>query len=238
MAAEKPTWRIFKSAQRVSEFKTRPESSGTPSSGSSHWVLLELCGSVRTGPLQAQKTSVRTFPNRIQNRQEDYIKMPFIEHVSYAELERLALDRFVPALLTHGFCYVDGFLGDLAGTAVLDQVTEMHRAGALQDGRLAGSVPGVSRRSIRGDKTAWVGGSERGCEAVSFLLNLIDRLVSVCASRLGTKTIRERSKVGERYLTWKKQTPELSDINSFKGNKNNRKSFKLETNKTVSAQMK
>lgn len=122
---------------------------------------------------------------------------PSIEHVSYPELERSALDRFVPALLTHGFCYVDGFLGDLAGTAVLDQVTEMHRAGGLQDGRLAGSVPGVSRRSVRlrGDKTAWVGGSERGCEAISLLLSLTDRLVSVCASRLGTKTIRERSKV-------------------------------------------
>ncbi|XP_017291182.1 egl nine homolog 3 [Kryptolebias marmoratus] len=120
--------------------------------------------------------------------------MPFIEHVSYTDLERLALDRFVPALLSHGFCYVDGFLGDLVGSAVLDQVTEMHRAGELQDGRLAGSVPGISRRSIRGDKTAWVGGSERGCEAISFLLNLIDRLVSVCASRLGNKAIRERSK--------------------------------------------
>lgn len=124
--------------------------------------------------------------------------MPFIEHVSFTDLERLALDRFVPALLTHGFCYVDGLLGDLAGSAVLDQVTEMHRAGELQDGRLAGSVPGVSRRSIRGDKIAWVGGSERGCEAVSFLLNLIDRLVSVCASRLGAKAIRERSKVRVR----------------------------------------
>ncbi|KAM7376443.1 hypothetical protein PAMP_006177 [Pampus punctatissimus] len=120
--------------------------------------------------------------------------MPFIEHVSDSDVERLALERLVPTLLAHGFCYVDGLLGELAGDAVLDQVKEMHRSGALQDGRLAGSVPGIRRRSIRGDKIAWVSGSERGCEAISFLLNLIDKLISVCASRLGNKMIRERSK--------------------------------------------
>lgn len=122
--------------------------------------------------------------------------MPLIEHVGLrdSDLERLALERVVPGLLDQGFCYVDGLLGELAGDAVLDQVKEMHRSGALQDGRLAGSVPGVHRRSIRGDKIAWVSGSERGCEAISFLLNLIDKLISVCASRLGGKAIRERSK--------------------------------------------
>lgn len=125
--------------------------------------------------------------------------MPLIEHVGLrdSDLERLALERVVPGLLDQGFCYVDGLLGELAGDAVLDQVKEMHRSGALQDGRLAGSVPGVHRRSIRGDKIAWVSGSERGCEAISFLLNLIDKLISVCASRLGGKAIRERSKVSQ-----------------------------------------
>ncbi|XP_029349893.1 prolyl hydroxylase EGLN3 [Echeneis naucrates] len=120
--------------------------------------------------------------------------MPFIEPVSDADLERLALDRVVPALLSRGFCYVDGLLGQPAGDAVLEQVKEMHRAGALQDGRLAGSVPGIHRSRIRGDKITWAGGSERGAEAISVLLGLIDRIVSVCARRLGNKTIRERSK--------------------------------------------
>lgn len=123
--------------------------------------------------------------------------MPFIEHVSDSDLERLALERVVPTLLSRGYCYVDGLLGEVAGDAVLDQVKEMHRSGQLQDGRLAGSVPGVHRRSIRGDKIAWVSGSERGCEAISFLLNLIDKLISVCARRLGGKAIRERSEVRE-----------------------------------------
>ena len=130
------------------------------------------------------------------------VKMPIIEHLSDSDVERLALERVVPALLSDGFYYVDGLLGALAGDVVLDQVKEMHRSGALQDGRLAGSVPGVHRRSIRGDKTAWVSGSERGCEAINFLLNLIDKLISVCASRLGGKAIRERSKVRVRQQLW------------------------------------
>lgn len=134
------------------------------------------------------------------------VTMPFIEPLSDANLEHLALEQIVPALLSHGFYYVDGLLGDLAGGAVLDQVKEMHRSGKLQDGRLAGSAPGIHRRSIRGDKIAWVSGSERGCEAVSFLLNLMDKLVSVCARRLGGRTIGERSQVrprtpGQSHLT-------------------------------------
>ncbi|XP_068457118.1 prolyl hydroxylase EGLN3 [Clinocottus analis] len=122
--------------------------------------------------------------------------MPFIEHVSDPDLERLALERVVPALLADGFCSVDGLLGHAAGDAALRHVTELHRAGALQDGRLAGSLPGVHRsRSIRGDQIAWVGGAERGGgDAIGFLLARIDKLVSVCASRLGSKKIRERSK--------------------------------------------
>lgn len=135
-------------------------------------------------------------PPSVQRRHD--VNMPFIEPLSDANLERLALEQIVPALLSHGFYYVDGLLGDLAGGAVLDQVKEMHRTGKLQDGRLAGSAPGIHRRNIRGDKIAWVSGLERGCEAVGFLLNLMDKLVSVCARRLGSKTIRERSQVRPR----------------------------------------
>lgn len=126
------------------------------------------------------------------------LNMPFIEPLSDASLERLALEQIVPALLSHGFYHADGLLGDLACGAVLEQVKEMHRTGKLQDGRLASSAPGIHHRSIRGDKIAWVSGSERGCEAVGFLLNLMDKLVSVCARRLDSRTIRERSQVRPR----------------------------------------
>ncbi|KAM4595946.1 prolyl hydroxylase EGLN3-like, partial [Polymixia lowei] len=119
--------------------------------------------------------------------------MPLIEHIMDSDLERLALDQVVPALLDQGFFYVDSFLGDLVGDIVLDQVREMHRSGMLQDGRLA-ATGRVSRTDIRGDKTAWVSGPESGCEAINFLLTLIDKLVSLCICRLGKSVIRERSK--------------------------------------------
>ncbi|XP_074516855.1 prolyl hydroxylase EGLN3 [Sebastes fasciatus] len=120
--------------------------------------------------------------------------MPLMEQVSDSDLESLALDRVVPALLAHGFCYVDGFLGDLAGDAVLEQVKEMHRSGELQDGRLAGSGPGVHRRNIRGDQISWLSGSERGGEAVRYLLHRIDHIITLCGARLGGNNIRDRSK--------------------------------------------
>lgn len=123
--------------------------------------------------------------------------MPFIEHVTDWDLERLSLEWIVPALQCQGYCYLDGLLGEPAGDAILEQVKDIHSAGALQDGRLAGSVPVIPDRNIRGDQICWVSGAERGCEAISFLLNLIDKLINLCAERLGKRTIRDRSKVRE-----------------------------------------
>ncbi|KAM6973119.1 prolyl hydroxylase EGLN3 [Aplochiton taeniatus] len=125
--------------------------------------------------------------------------MPILQQVMEADLERLALDQIIPSLLDVGFFYVDNFLGELVGDFVLDQVKEMHNSGVLHEGQLAatgrpGSVSGISKRKIRGDKIAWVSGVESGCEAISFLLTLIDKLISLCMGRLGKSIIRERSK--------------------------------------------
>ncbi|XP_062863210.1 egl nine homolog 3 isoform X1 [Trichomycterus rosablanca] len=120
--------------------------------------------------------------------------MPFLHHITDLELEQLALDRVVPALLDRGFFYMDSFLGDTVGRVVLGQVKQIHRSGVLSDGQLAGRASGVRRSHIRGDKIAWVSGTERGAEAINFLLKQTDKLISLCASRLGKNTIRERSK--------------------------------------------
>ena len=65
----------------------------------------------------------------------------------------------------------------------------------LHDGQLAGRSSGISRRNIRSDKISWISGLERSCEAIHFLLTLIDKLISLCIGRLGKSIIRERSKV-------------------------------------------
>lgn len=121
-------------------------------------------------------------------------KMPFLQLALDTQLETLAAEQVVPALLDQGFFYVDHFLGDIAGHMVLGQVKRMHYCGLLNDGQLAGRSSGVSRRNIRGDKITWVNGTERGTEAVNFLLTLIDKLISLCVGHLG-KSIRARSKV-------------------------------------------
>ncbi|XP_061101167.1 egl nine homolog 3 isoform X2 [Conger conger] len=120
--------------------------------------------------------------------------MLLLQHIINVDLERLALHRIVPCLLDCGFFYLDNFLGDLIGQCVLDQVKDLHDSGMLHDGQLAGGWSGVSRRHLRGDKIAWVSGTEEGCEAISFFLSLIDKLVTLCTAQLGKTNVRERSK--------------------------------------------
>ncbi|KAM9148043.1 prolyl hydroxylase EGLN3 isoform 3-T3 [Pangshura tecta] len=111
------------------------------------------------------------------------------------DLEKIALDYIVPCLHDIGFCYLDNFLGEVVGDCVLERVKQMHYNGELQDGQLAGRSNGISKRHLRGDQIKWIGGTEEGCEAINFLLSLIDRLVMYCGSRLGKYYVKERSKL-------------------------------------------
>lgn len=119
-------------------------------------------------------------------------------HIMRLDLERIALEYVVPCLHDIGFCYLDNFLGEVVGDCVLERVKRMHRDGELADGQLAGPSRGVAKRHLRGDQIKWIGGTEEGCEAINFLLTLIDRLVMYCGSRLGKYYVKERSKVRGR----------------------------------------
>uniref|UniRef100_A0A8D1RJ68 hypoxia-inducible factor-proline dioxygenase n=5 Tax=Sus scrofa TaxID=9823 RepID=A0A8D1RJ68_PIG len=115
-------------------------------------------------------------------------------HIMRLDLEKIALEYIVPCLHEVGFCYLDNFLGEVVGDCVLERVKQLHCTGALRDGQLAGPRAGVSKRHLRGDQITWIGGNEEGCEAISFLLSLLDRLVLYCGSRLGKYYVKERSK--------------------------------------------
>ncbi|XP_063296147.1 prolyl hydroxylase EGLN3 [Pelobates fuscus] len=117
-----------------------------------------------------------------------------LKHTPTADLEKLALEHIVPRLLSKGFCYLDNVLGEEVGDRVLEQVRQLHKEGALKDGRLAGNLQGVSKRHLRGDKITWVAGTEEGCEAIGLVLSVIDRLVVLCGNRLGNYYVKERSK--------------------------------------------
>lgn len=119
--------------------------------------------------------------------------MPVAETLSDLDLDRVASQRVVPALVSQGFCWLDGVLGDVIGGAVLERVKEMYDSGALKGGRLMRSAPGLSRRAVRGDSIAWVTGTEKGLESVTALLTLMDKLVTATAARLD-KSISHRSK--------------------------------------------
>lgn len=136
-------------------------------------------------------------PRRVpagQRRARPRRAMP-LGHIMRLDLERLALEYVVPCLHDIGFCYLDNFLGEVVGDCVLERVKRMHRDGELADGQLAGPSRGVAKRHLRGDQIKWIGGTEEGCEAINFLLTLIDRLVMYCGSRLGKYYVKERSKV-------------------------------------------
>ncbi|XP_029454796.1 egl nine homolog 3 isoform X3 [Rhinatrema bivittatum] len=117
-----------------------------------------------------------------------------LRYISKLDLEKLALEHIIPRLHDRGFCYVDTFLGEVVGDCVLEQVKRMHSCGALKDGQLAGQCRGIAKRHLRGDKIAWITGTEEGCEAIGFLLSLIDQLVLLCGNRLGKYYVKERSK--------------------------------------------
>ncbi|XP_029454795.1 egl nine homolog 3 isoform X2 [Rhinatrema bivittatum] len=118
-----------------------------------------------------------------------------LRYISKLDLEKLALEHIIPRLHDRGFCYVDTFLGEVVGDCVLEQVKRMHSCGALKDGQLAGQCRGIAKRHLRGDKIAWITGTEEGCEAIGFLLSLIDQLVLLCGNRLGKYYVKERSKM-------------------------------------------
>lgn len=101
----------------------------------------------------------------------------------------------------YGVCVVDNLLGDARGGAVLREVQNMYSKGAFQDGQLVKSKDGQSK-SIRGDKITWVDGREPHCRNISVLIKLLDNIVMGANNRnnngkLGTYTIKERSKVSE-----------------------------------------
>lgn len=124
------------------------------------------------------------------------------------DLEKIALEYIVPCLHEVGFCYLDNFLGEVVGDCVLERVKQLHSDGVLRDGQLAGPRAGVSKRHLRGDQITWIGGNEEGCEAISFLLSLIDRLVLYCGSRLGKYYVKERSKVGRARAPHRCRSPQ------------------------------
>ncbi|XP_063040447.1 egl nine homolog 3 isoform X1 [Engraulis encrasicolus] len=106
---------------------------------------------------------------------------------------KLVLQYIGPCMNSYGLCIVDNFLGNKIGDRILQEVKSIHQGGRMQDGELVCPTPGKNK-SIRGDKIAWVGGNEQGCENIGFLLTRMDKLIMHANGRLGNYKITWRHK--------------------------------------------
>lgn len=107
---------------------------------------------------------------------------------------KLVLQYIVPCLNSYGLCIVDNFLGDKIGERVLQEVRRIHQSGNMQDGQVVSQKLGKSK-AIRGDKIAWVDGSESCCQNIGHLLTRIDKLITCADGKLEKYKIRGRHKV-------------------------------------------
>ncbi|XP_076834713.1 prolyl hydroxylase EGLN3 isoform X1 [Brachyhypopomus gauderio] len=106
---------------------------------------------------------------------------------------KLVLQYIVPCMNSYGLCIIDNFLGNKIGDRVLQEVRRVHENGRMQDGQLACQKLDKSK-AIRGDKIAWVDGTENGCHNIGFLLSRMDKLITFADGKLGSYKIRGRHK--------------------------------------------
>uniref|UniRef100_S4RTW2 hypoxia-inducible factor-proline dioxygenase n=1 Tax=Petromyzon marinus TaxID=7757 RepID=S4RTW2_PETMA len=104
-----------------------------------------------------------------------------------------AASYVVPCMEKLGICMVEDFLGEETGSAILAEVKRLHGSGKFCDGQLVGQ-PRAKPSAIRGDKIAWISGSEPGCEKIAYLMSQMDELIRHCAGRLGIYNINGRTK--------------------------------------------
>lgn len=127
------------------------------------------------------------------------LRKPHSNHPKSKEHKRLNTHRLVlqyiaPCMNSYGLCIVDNFLGEKLGDRILQEVRRVHEDGNMQDGQLACQTLGQTK-AIRGDKIAWVEGTETGCYNVGVLLSRIDKLITFADGKLGNYKIRGRHKV-------------------------------------------
>lgn len=107
---------------------------------------------------------------------------------------KLVLQYIVPCINSYGLCLVDNFLGDRIGERVVQEVKRIHQSGNMQEGQLVSQKLNKSK-AIRGDKIAWVDGTDSGCQNIGYLLTRMDKLITCADGKLDRFKIRGRHKV-------------------------------------------
>ncbi|TRY97849.1 hypothetical protein DNTS_009862 [Danionella cerebrum] len=110
--------------------------------------------------------------------------------------QKLVARYIAPCMNSYGMCIVDNFLGDKVGERVLQEVKRIDQRGIMRDGQLV-SQKQDKNKGIRGDKIAWVSGTESDCQNIGFLLSRMDRLITCADGKMDKFKIRGRHKDGD-----------------------------------------
>lgn len=96
----------------------------------------------------------------------------------------------------YGICVIDNFAGRDVGTAIVDEVQALYGSGRFMDGELVNRPSGnACSRTIRGDKIAWVNGTEAGCTNIGYLIRLVDAIV------INSNKMPRNGKLGEYNIS-------------------------------------
>ncbi|XP_074640975.1 egl nine homolog 1-like [Tubulanus polymorphus] len=123
-------------------------------------------------------------------------QMPFNSDITFntpGEKRNYLLQEYLTWCMNEcGICVIDNFLGLKKGNAIFSETEKMHAGGAFSAGELVTNTS--SSHKIRGDKIAWVNGTENTCKELGFLISSVDSLIMQCGSRLGGYNINGRTK--------------------------------------------
>lgn len=98
----------------------------------------------------------------------------------------------------YGVCVVDDFLGTERADRILAEVKDLHSLGVFQAGQVVSrQVQDPARGKIRGDKIAWVTGSEPNCSAIGQLVSVVDSLVAKANKH------QDAGKLAQYNITWR-----------------------------------
>ncbi|XP_065563318.1 egl nine homolog 1-like [Artemia franciscana] len=97
------------------------------------------------------------------------------------------LDRF-------GICVIDNFLGKDYADAILATTEDLYDSGVFREGEVVSNRWRQSTRTIRGDQITWVDGSERGAEAIGYLMAMVDSVI------MHAKRIKNNGSLGNHII--------------------------------------
>ncbi|XP_042880822.1 prolyl hydroxylase EGLN2-like isoform X2 [Penaeus japonicus] len=130
---------------------------------------------------------------------EMFMDSQSLEEVGFNQNRFNRLAQFVISDLNkYGVCVIENFLGENRADQIRAEVGGLHRHGVFHDGEVMARQD-QARGRVRGDKIAWVTGSEPNCSSIGQLVSVVDSLVAKCnnhqqAGKLASYNIKWRTR--------------------------------------------